>query len=79
MINIKFAKILIQLNLLFWVIYNTHFGWNWDATSEIEENCDTIFKVILQSALVIYIMPLFSLYEKTIEVLNKINNEKRES
>jgi hypothetical protein len=76
--NIKFAKRLIQLNLLFWIMYNTYFGWNFDAISELEKNCDTIFIVTINVSIAIYLMPLFSLYEKTIEAFTKINNQKKQ-
>jgi hypothetical protein len=76
--NIKFAKRLIQLNILFWIIYNTYFGWNFDAISELEKNCDTIFIVTINVSIAIYLMPLFSLYEKTIEAFTKINNQKKQ-
>jgi hypothetical protein len=76
--NIKFAKRLIQLNLLFWIIYNTYFGWNFDAISELEKNCDTIFIVTINVSIAIYLMPLFSLYEKTIEAFTKIKNQKKQ-
>jgi hypothetical protein len=76
--NIKFAKRLIQLNILFWIIYNTYFGWNFDAISELEKNCDTIFIVTIKVSIAIYLMPLLSLYEKTIEAFTKINNQKKQ-
>jgi hypothetical protein len=76
--NIKFAKRLIQLNLLFWIMYNTYFGWNFDAISELEKNCDTIFIVTINVSIAIYLMPLFSLYEKTIEAFTKIKNQKKQ-
>ena len=76
--NIKFAKRLIQLNLLFWLIYNTYFGWNFEAISEVEKNCDAIFIIIIKVSIAIYLMPLLSLYEMTIQAVFKINNQKEE-
>jgi hypothetical protein len=69
--KIKLAKAIIQLNLLYWVIYNSYFGWNYTAQSTLEENCDTLFSIMVNIAIVIYIMPLFHLYESVIELLNK--------
>jgi hypothetical protein len=60
---IKFAKLLVQLNILFWIIYNTYFGWNLYAASEAEANLDKIFMTIMKVAVALYLMPLFSLYE----------------
>jgi hypothetical protein len=65
--KIKLAKAIIQLNFLFWVIYNTYFGWNANPLTQIEENCDTIFSLMIKVAIVIYIIPFFSLYEKIIK------------
>jgi hypothetical protein len=69
--KIKLAKAIIQLNLMFWVIYNTYFGWNATALTQIEENCDFIFLLMMKVAIVIYIIPFFSLYESIIENLEE--------
>jgi hypothetical protein len=73
--KIKYAKLIIQLNLLFYVVYNTYFGWNFHSVTNIEDNCDSIFTIIMKIAIVIYIIPLFSLYESTIEILSKKQQE----
>jgi hypothetical protein len=65
--SIKLAKVIIQLNLLYWVIYNSYFGWNYTSQSTSEENCDTLFSIMVNIAIVIYIMPLFHLYESVIK------------
>jgi hypothetical protein len=65
--KIKLAKAIIQLSLLYWVIYNSYFGWNYHAQSTLEENCDTLFSIMVNIAIVIYIMPLFHLYESVIK------------
>jgi hypothetical protein len=77
--QIKIAKLMIQLNLLYWVIYNTYFGWNFKSVTQIESNCDNIYTTINVIAVVIYILPLFSLYESTIELLTKkeIKNDRK--
>jgi hypothetical protein len=69
--KIKFARTLIQLNLLYWVIYNSYFGWNYTAQTTLEENCDSVFSIVMYLAIVIYLIPLFLLYETVIELLNK--------
>ncbi len=65
--KIKLAKAIIQLSLLYWVIYNSYFGWNYTAQSTLEENCDNLFSIMVNIAIVIYIMPLFHLYESVIK------------
>jgi hypothetical protein len=64
---IKLAKAIIQLSLLYWVIYKSYFVWNYTAQSTLEENCDTLFSIMVNIAIVIYIMPLFHLYESVIK------------
>jgi hypothetical protein len=68
--TIKIAKAIVQLNLLFWVIYNSYFGWNYTAQNTIEENCDSIFSVVMKLAIILYLIPLFKLYELTIEIMS---------
>jgi hypothetical protein len=72
--KIKFAYRLIQLNLLYWIIYNTYCGWNLHPESKLEENFDIVFKLIWQLAIVIYLMPLLSLYESIIKSKSNENS-----
>ena len=65
--KIKLAKLIIQFNLIFFVVYNAYFGFNPQSLTEIEENCDIIFSAITKIGLLIYILPLFTLYESAIE------------
>lgn len=65
--NIKLAKNLIALAWVYYLIYNTYFGWNWHSESISESNCDTIFKIIIYVGLIIYIIPFLKLYEKIVK------------
>jgi uncharacterized protein YbbC (DUF1343 family) len=65
--KIKLAKLIIQINLLFFVVYNAYFGFNSQPLTEIEENCDIIFSSITKIGILIYILPLFTLYESAVE------------
>jgi hypothetical protein len=65
--KIKLAKLIIQFNLIFFVVYNAYFGFNPQSLTEIEENCDIIFSAITKIGILIYILPLFTLYESAIE------------
>lgn len=65
--NIKFAKNLIALAWVYYLIYNTYFGWNLHSESISESNCDTIFKIIMYVGLIIYISPFLKLYEKIVK------------
>jgi len=72
--KIKFGYRLIQLNLLYWIIYNTYFGWNLHPVSKVEENFDYVFSFIWRVAIIIYLMPLVSLYESAIKSKNNENS-----
>jgi hypothetical protein len=71
--KIKLAKLIIQFNLIFFVVYNAYFGFNPQSLTEIEENCDIIFSAITKIGLLIYILPLFTLYESAIESKEKVD------
>lgn len=64
---IKIAKLIILINFLYYIVYNTYFGWNFHSLTQIESICDSIYLMINEIAIVLYIFPLFSLYESTIE------------
>jgi len=65
--KIKFATTTMAILLLFFVIYNTIFGWNQIAISEAEKTCDYIFKVGMSIAWAFYFLPLFDIYEDFVE------------
>ena len=60
--KIKFAVRLLIVSMLFWVCYNTYFGWNLKPINDIEESCDTIFSVLRFFGLVIFFSPLLDVY-----------------
>jgi len=64
--NIKFAKKMMMGLILFFIIYNTVFGWNKLPITQNEETCDYIFKIGMYFAWTIYFLPVFNLYEKLI-------------
>lgn len=66
--NINIAKNIQLFNLIYFLIYNIYFGFNWESQSVAESNCDTIFKAVLYVAFIIYLLPLFKLYEKAVEL-----------
>ncbi len=73
---IKLAKLVIQLALVFWVIYNTYFGWNWEAVSELEKTCDSIFSIVVKIGIFLYLLPLYYLYEGTIARAEEVAKER---
>lgn len=65
--TIKFAKICMMALVIFFIAYNTYFGWNKLPQSELEKTFDYIFAKGISMAMVIYFTPVFNVYEKWIE------------
>lgn len=65
--NIKIAQTIWFFNWIYFLVYNIYFGFNWESKSVAESNCDTVFKIVLYTAFIIYLLPLFKLYEKAVE------------
>ena len=68
--RIKFASNLAIILALFFIVYNTYFGWNKFPENHAEEICDSIFSVGILFCLAIYISPLLKIYEKWVEKWN---------
>lgn len=62
MIKLKIGTWLICGSLIFWIVYNSYFGWNAYALSESEKVCDHIYRWVSIVGYVIYLMPLLDLY-----------------
>ena len=65
--KIKFATTTMIVLLLFFVIYNTVFGWNKLPINEAEKTCDYIFKKGMYFSWVIYFLPLLEVYQNFIK------------
>lgn len=50
-------------NTLFWVAYNTYFGWNPLPINETEVLFDKVSKFFFYFGFILYILPAFKLYE----------------
>lgn len=67
MTRIKTAKALIIFSFIYWIIYNSVFGWNIHPENELEKTFDLIYTFIWKIAFVIYLLPLLDLYEKKVK------------
>lgn len=65
---INIAKTIWIFNWCYYIIYNVYFGFNWEPQSIAESNCDTVFKVVVYGALILYLIPLFRIYEKAVRL-----------
>ena len=61
--KINFAEWLIVILAIFYVVYNTIFGWNEQPINSTEETCDTIFIIGLYIAWSIFLLPILDLYK----------------
>ena len=65
--KIKFATTTMMILVLFFVIYNTVFGWNKLPINEAEKTCDYIFITGMYFAWAIYFLPLLDVYQNFIK------------
>lgn len=65
--KINFAKTTMMILVLFFVIYNTVFGWNKLPINEDEKTCDYICKIGMYFAWAIYFSPLLDVYENFVK------------
>ena len=59
---INIAFVMCILNIVYFVVYNSLFGWNLEPVSDMEKVCDAIFSAIVRIAALMYILPLFKHY-----------------
>jgi len=64
--TIIFAKRLMGVIGLYFIIYNSIFGWNIEPKSEYETLCNMILDILLFISVILYFSPLVKVYEKFI-------------
>ena len=65
--KIKLASNIMIVSLVFFLLYNSYFGWNDNPINKIEEICDGVFHLFFNLSLIIYFSPILSLYEKYVK------------
>lgn len=68
---IKIGSRIVNIGFLIFVIQNFYFGWNEKPMSEAEETVDLITRLVLYIGFIIYIIPVFKLYELFVKELDK--------
>jgi len=68
--KIKIGKAMIIIGFTIYVIQNTFFGWNETAMSKPEEITDLITQIFFYGGMMIYIMPIWELYESDVKKHN---------
>jgi hypothetical protein len=74
--TIKFAQRLMLLLVLYYLVYNTYFGWNMRPINEAEKVCDNIFLIGIWIAFAIFTFPLIDLYKYHVEKMEKKTKKK---
>lgn len=69
--RIALGKVIICVSVLYFVIYNTYFGWNKTPINRTEKIFDSIFIVSFFLGAGIYISPIFKLYEIMVNKYDK--------
>ncbi len=65
--KMNFAIRLAGALIIYWIIYNTYFGWNEKPLSQTELNLDNIYKYGMYFCTWLYFLPLLDVYERFIE------------
>ena len=65
--RISIAHAIIILVNIYWIGYNTYFGWNFEAQSELETTFDRVYILGSYIAIGIYLSPLMDKYENWIK------------
>lgn len=68
---VKAGSKLMTIGIILYIVQNCYFGWNEKAMSEAEEIVDLINKIVLYLGGLIYLIPVFALYENWVEELEK--------
>lgn len=71
LIKLKLSEIIVIIDLIYYLIYNTYFGWNLKPKSYNEEICDAITQVLAVLAIGLFLSALFSFMKL---IINYIRN-----
>jgi hypothetical protein len=67
---IKLSGSILRLNILFWISYNTFYGWNKRPINSTEEMLDTIASLIAWIGIILYFTPLLEYYTENFKKKN---------
>lgn len=69
--SIKLSKILFNIFSIYYLSYNTYFGWNKTPQSTVEDWFDKIGLFLLAITIILYLKPLFRMYESKVKKFEK--------
>lgn len=67
----KISRNIFIFSFIYWVSYNTYFGWNYHSESELETLFDTIYNMLLLISLYIYFKPLGYIYRAFVSLVDE--------
>lgn len=73
---LKLSRIILLLNFFLYFAYNSYFGWNETPISDNEILWNSVFRINIYISFVMYILPLFSMYEGFVKLIEKSKNLK---
>lgn len=74
--NLKVGGIMAFISLILWIVENSYFGWNSTPINDTEKFLDIVIAVLMYASMIIYIIPLFSLYETAVKKQEFNTNKK---
>lgn len=57
---------IIVYNYIFFLIYNSYYGWNLQPVSISERVCDIIYTIMHNIGLFLFLLPLFIIYKDAV-------------
>jgi len=80
--QMKFAKILFAVTIIFYIAYDWYFGWNEKPINDAEKTCDEISGWMFLASIIFYVQPIFKYLESRVafqEANEKTEEENKES
>ena len=71
----KIAQWIFLVALLYFLVYNSIFGWNLLPENKAEKICDDILRVILWTGFVFYFLPIMDWYAVWVKEFYKQQNK----
>lgn len=65
--RIKWGTRIVALAMIYWIIYNSYYGWNAEPINDTEAFLDLIYQVAIYIGFLLYLSPLIELYEASVK------------
>lgn len=78
LIELKWFKIIVTIAFVYYLIYNTYFGWNEKPINDYEKYCDRAFQVMIGIAIGKFIVSLTLFIELVVNYISSEAKRQRE-